>query len=118
MQSINKQLLVSGLTPPTFNNTTQAYDAMDITNFKTVGVQISIVGAGATGSVKLQWSNNGTNWEDIPASNITTAAVAVTVGGTFCLNAINLGMSLLRVFSTSTNASPWLVTGRMIGKEY
>lgn len=115
--TIRKKLLKNGLTPPTFNNTVQALDAMDITNHRTIGVQVNVAGANAAGTAKLQWSNDGTNWDDVP-SGFGTVTVTFTTAATKFLNVSSIGISLLRVYCTSTDTNPWVVTGMMIAKEY
>ena len=117
MNSIRKKLLVNGVTPPSFNNTTQALDNMDITNHKSVGVTVKVSGANAAGTVKLQWSIDGITWEDVPA--VLGAVTATwTTAATKHLYANNLPLCLIRCFATSTDANPWVITGNMIGKEY
>jgi len=116
MGSIRKNLLISGLPATAFNSATRTFDAMDVTNYKTVGVQVDVVGGGSTGTGKLQWSINGIVFEDIPAANATTIAIAGT--NSYYMQAINLGCAQVRVSITSTNVTNITVTGTMIGKEF
>lgn len=116
MVSIRKSLLIDKNVAPVFNSATRTFDAMDVTNFKTVGVQVDVVGGGSTGTGKLQWSINGTVFEDIPAANATTIAIAGT--NSYYMQAVNLGCAQVRVSITSTNGTNIAVTGTMIGKEF
>lgn len=117
MVSIRKKLLVNGLAAPAFNSSTQTYDKLDVTNFKTSGVSVQCAGvAGIAGTGKLQWSNDGTNWADVPAANATTIVVAGP--GLYVINAINLGLCFIQLLVTSSNANPITVTGLMVGKEF
>ena len=53
----------------------QVAGKIDLTNCNGVSVQINGI-TGTAGSMKLQRSNDNTNWEDIPSATVTLAANA------------------------------------------
>lgn len=65
------------------------------TNFN---VQILWVGA-CNGTVKLQWSNNGINWSDIPDSSQATGGIS----GSHSIDYDSAGFEFVRVVYTHTS---------------
>lgn len=60
-------------------------DAMDVSMYNGVSVQINGI-VGTAGSLKLQQSNDGVNWEDIASATVTLAASVpkiLTVAGIY-----------------------------------
>jgi len=112
--SIRKKVLKNGVEAAAFNSTTQTFDPMDITNHSGCGVQLDITGGAVTGTAKLQWSINGTVWEDVPASLASTITIAASTS--YYMQGLNLQAALVMVSVTSTNATPMTVKGTMIGK--
>lgn len=112
--TIRKKVLKDGVDAAAFNSSTQTFDAMDLTNHSGCGVQLDITGGAVTGTAKLQWSINGTVWEDIPATFATTITIAASTS--YYMQAINIQAAQVRVSVTSTNATPMTVKGTMIGK--
>ncbi|KHD88838.1 MAG: hypothetical protein OM95_06900 [Bdellovibrio sp. ArHS] len=51
----------------------QVIGQIDVTNCNGISVQINGI-TGTAGSMKLQRSNDNTNWEDIPSATVTLAA--------------------------------------------
>lgn len=114
--SIRKKVLINGIDAPAFNSTTRTFDPIDITNHSGCGVQLDISGGAVTGTAKLQWSINGTVWEDVPATFATTITIAASTS--YIMQAFNIQLPLLRVSVTSTNATPMTVKGTMIAKMF
>ena len=54
-------------------STDQVIDSLDITNCNGVSFQLNGI-VGTAGSAKLQYSNDNSNWEDIPSATSTLAA--------------------------------------------
>ena len=51
----------------------QAIDNLDITNCNGFSIQLNGI-TGTAGTMKLQQSNDNTNWEDVPSATSTLAA--------------------------------------------
>jgi hypothetical protein len=56
----------------------QVIDNIDATNCNGVSIQLNGI-AGTAGSMKLQYSNDNTNWQDIPSATATLAANAANI---------------------------------------
>lgn len=56
----------------------QILDTLDMTNSNGVSVQLNTI-AGAAGTMKLQYSNDNSIWEDIPSATKTLTANAANV---------------------------------------
>ncbi len=81
-----KRYLAQSLANPSTTN----FDPIDITNHVGVGVSVKSP-AGITGTVKLQESNDGTNWVDISG-----ASGSLVANGAFFLHKSGLYSSLVR----------------------
>jgi hypothetical protein len=81
----------------------QALDSFDVTNYS--GVCISAFFVGATGSMKLQRSNDGVNWVDIPSATMTFAGNHALVDVT----GIHAGF-VRPVFTISGGPGDYLIT--------
>lgn len=107
-QSI-KKLLFTG---QTVANTTLDSDKIDITNFNGCGIQADLTGAGSTGTIKVQASNNGTTWGDV------SGATAVIAGaGTHFFNIGSMYHSFLRLRVISTNVNTITCNALAIAKD-
>lgn len=117
MMTLRKKILFNGITPTAFNSTTRAFDDLDVTDCKSIAIQVEVAGVNAAGSVKLQWSVNGTTWEDVPSA-LGGVTATWTTAATKIIYANGLSCNRIRAFATSTDTNPWTVTGTMIAKEY
>lgn len=72
----------------------QVLGTLDITNCNGVSVQLNGI-VGTAGSMKLQQSNDGTNWEDIPSATSTLAASEANI-----INASALYTGFVRALCT------------------
>lgn len=108
MPSSIRQQIFSG---QTVANTTINSTPIDITNYIGAGFQVDLTGAGIAGTVKVQASNNGTNWVDVAG-----ASQAIAGPNSYFFNVSLMFHAFLRVQVISTNANVATCNGTAIGK--
>lgn len=85
--------------------------AMDIMYYENVSVALTVAPGGTlAGTFKLQWSNDGANWVDVPSA---TASLSGT--NTLILNLQNVGTAFVRPVIVSTSGAS-TVTATAIAK--
>lgn len=100
-------------------NTTTVLGTFEMANLKSVSVQMTKTGA-ATGTAKLQWTNDGTLWTDVNTTLQPNATFTVTGGAnTIALLADNVPGAVVRVLMTESNTGTGSITGgKWFGKIY
>ena len=88
----------------------QVLDVLDVTNCNGVSVQLNGIAA-TSGSMKLQYSNDSTNWEDIPSATSTLAANEANI-----INTPNIYTGFVRALVTLA-AGAGTYSYFMLGKE-
>lgn len=88
----------------------QLVDVLDVTNCNGASIQLNGI-VGTTGTMKLQYSNDNTLWEDIPSATSTLAASEANV-----INWPNLYTGHVRALVTLT-AGAGTYDYFMLGKE-
>ena len=102
------------LTAVTLANGETVTDNFDIINLSGASFHVVKTGAG-NGTAKLQYSNDGTNWVDVPTAQFPLASAVIGAGAVnTVLQVAGIYTALIRVTYTSTNAS--VVSGKWVGK--
>lgn len=99
------------LTSQNITGTTVNFAAFDVTSATDVSAHVITGGAGLTGTAKLQWSNDGTNWVDIPS--VTASIVS---NGSVVLSASNVFTVFVRLVVT-VSAGTAATTSIIVGKQ-
>lgn len=106
-KTLHKQILAV----PLIVAADQVVGTLDITSCNGVSVQVNPP-ALAAGSIKLQRSNDNTNWEDIPSATATLAATAAKM-----INVADLYAGHVRIIAT-ISAGPGEYNFFLLGKEH
>lgn len=118
MASISIQKVIDVAVTLTQNTATRV-STLDVTNFKTVSLQLTKTGAGK-GAAKLQWSNDGTNWVDVNSTLNPGAAASVAAGSviiSLCAEQV-CGSHVSALFTEDNTGAAAVSGGRWIAKLY